>query len=267
MLDDTIFPIREFSRLTGLSRETLRFYDKIGLLSPYFRGQNSYRYYSVPQFEFAFLISGLRALGMGLEEIKGYAEARTPERMLALFRAQNSLIETEMERLRAIQTAMRLRTESLEDALRHKAGTVFLEERQREPIFLCPQPEGACTETDAALHAYYYATNHGINIGYPCGSILPGGSIEANLRPSSAQFYFKVREKHNAWKAAGTYAVFQYCPCGDVKAKPYLPLLSFIREKGLRMEGDVYEEYPLDEFSTRRQDDYRIKVEVQVISD
>ena len=37
--------ILEFSRLTGIKRENLRFYDRIGLLSPEARGENGYRYY------------------------------------------------------------------------------------------------------------------------------------------------------------------------------------------------------------------------------
>ena len=41
--------IKEFSRLTGISRELLRFYDKIGLLTPESRGENNYRYYGFQQ--------------------------------------------------------------------------------------------------------------------------------------------------------------------------------------------------------------------------
>ena len=35
--------IKEFSALTGIKRETLRYYDQIKLLSPEFRGENGYR--------------------------------------------------------------------------------------------------------------------------------------------------------------------------------------------------------------------------------
>lgn len=37
MMEEAYLPIRELSKLTGISREALRFYDKIGRLSPQMR--------------------------------------------------------------------------------------------------------------------------------------------------------------------------------------------------------------------------------------
>ena len=58
--------ILEFSRLTGISRDNLRFYDRIGLLCPEQRGENNYRYYARSQLNSAYLISSLRLLEVGL---------------------------------------------------------------------------------------------------------------------------------------------------------------------------------------------------------
>ena len=52
--------ILEYSRLTGIKRDNLRFYDRIGLLKPEIRGENGYRYYTRRQLSSAYLISGLR---------------------------------------------------------------------------------------------------------------------------------------------------------------------------------------------------------------
>ena len=62
--------ILEFSRLTGISRDNLRFYDRIGLLCPEQRGENNYRYYARSQLNSAYLISSLRLLEVGLEDIR-----------------------------------------------------------------------------------------------------------------------------------------------------------------------------------------------------
>lgn len=41
-----MYKISEFVRLTGLSKETLRYYSKVGLLEPaYVDSDNNYRYY------------------------------------------------------------------------------------------------------------------------------------------------------------------------------------------------------------------------------
>ena len=47
-LEQSYYRIGEVSRATGLSKDTLHFYDKIGLLSPdHVDPQNGYRYYSL----------------------------------------------------------------------------------------------------------------------------------------------------------------------------------------------------------------------------
>ena len=84
--------ILEFSRLTGISRDNLRFYDRIGLLCPEQRGENNYRYYARSQLNSAYLISSLRLLEVGLEDIRRYSAGRTPERMLAFFAQQENLL-------------------------------------------------------------------------------------------------------------------------------------------------------------------------------
>ena len=80
MNQKSTMPIREFARLTGIRPANLRFYDQIGLLSPELRGENGYRYYSRRQLSTAYLISDLRDLGVGLEEIKRYAGERSLSR-------------------------------------------------------------------------------------------------------------------------------------------------------------------------------------------
>ena len=47
----THFSIGEISRLHNLSIQTLRYYDKIGLLKPaYINKETNYRYYTIEQF-------------------------------------------------------------------------------------------------------------------------------------------------------------------------------------------------------------------------
>jgi DNA-binding transcriptional MerR regulator len=70
--------IAEFEQKVGLSRDTLRYYEKKGLLSPPKRGANGYRYYGKEQLhELAFITKG-KAIGFTLTEIKqGYQRYKT----------------------------------------------------------------------------------------------------------------------------------------------------------------------------------------------
>ena len=100
--------ILEYSRLTGIKRDNLRFYDRIGLLKPEIRGENGYRYYTRRQLSSAYLISGLRLLGVGLEDIRHYSAERTPEKMLGLFAEQEAKIQAEIKKLQETSEILKL---------------------------------------------------------------------------------------------------------------------------------------------------------------
>lgn len=66
------FTTGEFSKILGVSKDTLFYYDKIGIFSPQLKLDNKYRYYSIFQIEPFYVIYVLKELGMPLNEIKDY---------------------------------------------------------------------------------------------------------------------------------------------------------------------------------------------------
>jgi len=68
-----VMKISEFEKVTNLSRDTIRYYEKIGMLTPPLRGANGYREYGkVQQEEIAFIQKG-KMIGFDLSSIKdGY---------------------------------------------------------------------------------------------------------------------------------------------------------------------------------------------------
>lgn len=262
MNEQNLLPIREFSYLTGIRKENLRFYDKIGLLSPELRGENGYRYYTKRQLDSAFLISDLRALGIGLQEIKQYARERSPQRMLALFQAQDAHIEMEIEQLRTMQELMRLRIEMAMKAQQYPENTIVLEEREVEALFLCPSLDG--TEEDNLVRSYDYAASCGVNINFPVGAIIPQKSLEAGDWSSPLRYYFKDRRHPNFTRPAGTYAVL-YNKCTDeISNSTHALFLDFIQKNKVRIVDDAFSEYTLDELAVCEGEEYNVRVEVRV---
>ncbi|MBQ3421288.1 MAG: MerR family transcriptional regulator, partial [Romboutsia sp.] len=69
------FSIGEMSKLYNISIETLRHYDRIGILKPeYINEKTGYRYYSTKNFIALDLIKNFKAIGLSLEEIKEIKE-------------------------------------------------------------------------------------------------------------------------------------------------------------------------------------------------
>ena len=172
MKEKSHMPIKEFSFLTGIKRENLRYYDQIGLLSPEFRGENGYRYYTRSQLTTAYLIISLREIG--IKEIRRYIDIRTPKEMFALFSSQKKHILTEIRKLKLTLEVMQLYVDMAEEAMKYEENSINIEYKNKEPIFLGPiiskDPLDKYPE-DSAISFYNYASENGFDIGYPLGAI------------------------------------------------------------------------------------------------
>lgn len=76
-MEEKLLSISQLAKLRKLTPETLRHYDRIGLIKPeYVDPVTKYRYYSIRQYEKIGTIKELRQLGMSLDMISGYFENR-----------------------------------------------------------------------------------------------------------------------------------------------------------------------------------------------
>lgn len=270
MKDKSNMQIKEFSALTGIKRENLRYYDQIGLLSPEFRGENGYRYYTRNQLTTAYLIISLREIGIGIEEIKRYIDIRTPEEMFTLFSSQKKHILTEIKKLKRILEVMQLYVDMAEDAIKYKENSINIEYKKKEPIFLGPKISKDSidkSQEESAISFYNFAAENGIDIGYPLGAIVSKEDIELGNPLYAIRYYFKAINEQKSYKPEGKYAVF-YGRCAYGESDDlYEKLYKFIKENNLRICSDAYEEYPLNELSTKDESKYCVKIEIMVESD
>lgn len=267
MKDKSYMPIKEFSRLTGIKRENLRYYDQIGLLSPECRGENGYRYYTQRQLSTAYLILSLREIGIGIEDIKEYIDRRNPENMFSLFKAQKEHIVNEIQKLQTTIEIMQLYIDMAENALKYEENSINIEYKNKEAIFLGPIISTDYNDespSDSVISFCDFAAENGINLGYPLGTIICKENIESEEPLSALQHYFKTESEHNSYKPEGKYVVlYGRCAYGESDSL-YRKLLAFIKENNLRIYGHAYEEYPLNELSIKNEEEYCVKIEIMV---
>src|SRR5262245_57905331 len=90
--------IQQASQLTGLNADTLRYYDRIALLTPVGRAANGHRRYGKQDVERITFPSYLRLTGMPLEQMKTYTalldqgNAGLPQRVTLLKTHRNKVI-------------------------------------------------------------------------------------------------------------------------------------------------------------------------------
>ena len=118
-----ILTISEFASLRGITAETLRHYDRIGLLKPAFTDSSTgYRYYSILQYEQLSTILELRQMGMSLSEIRSFFEDRNPHSALQLLTERKLVLQAEIQKLRQLEEAVSSKISHLEDILPRRAS-------------------------------------------------------------------------------------------------------------------------------------------------
>jgi DNA-binding transcriptional MerR regulator len=133
-----MFTIGEFSRITGLTVKTLRFYHEQGVLVPSFiDARTGYRHYDESQIETARVVRFLRELEFSIDEISQLVRsADAEERLLDAMERQRLVLES---RMRRIGKAVRLLRQFISDerevsAMSH--STFEVQEKALSPMLV-----------------------------------------------------------------------------------------------------------------------------------
>ena len=103
---DALLKAGEFARLCRTTKETLRHYDRIGLLSPTMRGENGYKLYSFMQLVDFSLISALQSAGLSLAEVRDFLEKPESPRLQTVLEERVAVIEEQRRALAAKQRTL-----------------------------------------------------------------------------------------------------------------------------------------------------------------
>lgn len=96
------YTISEIADYFNISTQTLRYYDKIGLMKPVKTAEPSgYRLYSGEQFDKLYLIRELKQLGLSLGQIKTYCETKDIRGLGRILDETSASLECEIKELRS----------------------------------------------------------------------------------------------------------------------------------------------------------------------
>ncbi|MFE5429619.1 helix-turn-helix domain-containing protein [Peribacillus simplex] len=107
--------IGEMAKLRSVTVDTLRHYDKIGLLKPYqIDPETGYRYYSISQYEVLGTIKELRRIGFSLVEIKQFLTNRNVKKSVQSLQKSMANIQEEIKKLQDIHNILMTRLYNIE---------------------------------------------------------------------------------------------------------------------------------------------------------
>lgn len=194
-----LLPIGKMAALNHTSVQTLRYYDKLGLLNPiYVDEETNYRYYDIKQSAILDMIQYMKSLGMSLEQIKEQFDKEDIEEIQDILKKQSKNLDEEIKKLyhmkKGVEACIRNYNRYLEMPEEGEITFEFISDRK---VFCY---DGKVNIYDYGLDTYEYILRElkkqviikDLPMVYFCnvGSILRKEMIDAGRFVSSEIFVF-----------------------------------------------------------------------------
>ena len=259
--------IGQMAELNHVSEQTLRLYDKEGLLVPRCVDPvTGYRYYHIIQSAKLDLIQNMKVYGMTLRQIRSFLDSNDPAALRALLAEQADSIEERIRQLRRSQSAI---TRTLDNYRRYEAmprnGEIFLEYIPARRIFryscdvnYFDQDESGYEYMLRQMKTNLVANNMPLSYFTNIGTIIRREHLVPDALFSNEVFLFV--DENDSSQAMETLPAASYlCLCSDefsMEAENVRRLLDYVQTRGCKIAGDyiceVVVDFPMLDFNRRR---------------
>lgn len=263
-----LFSVGELSKLQNISRQTLIFYDKIGLFCPaYVDPQNGYRYYSAAQLDSLDTICIMKKIGFSLDEIKTYLKEYTLDTSLVALRKQLTIIERQIQDLQVIKSRVEHRCLQLEQSasIRDKIADVSVQTAKQQSILLqeVASPYTLEMVSVATKQCFVRSFKERLPVFFQSGAIVPLSRIRQGQYTLASHAFLPIEK----CSAAGVVEL-PAGPCvvtyhtGDYLSIciAYERILAYCQEHRLHIISDSYEFALTDYLSTGDETEYITKI-------
>lgn len=263
------FSIGELSSYQNISKQTLIFYDKIGLFRPaYVDPGNGYRYYSASQLDELDTILILKKCGLSLQAIKELLEHYTTESSLRVLTQQVQVLDRQMEELRMVRSRLAQRCVQLERAGLHREGgnQPRVERLPAQLLLIRPvEPPFTLREISIATkQCFAQAFQEQLPIYFQSGVTVPLERIRAGRYTEASAAFLPIEGTDRAENllqlpeglGASIYHRGDYLSIG----RSYRRLLEFCQAEKLEIRSDSYEFCINDYITTGDESEYLTKI-------
>jgi len=245
----TLYSINEFSKISGVSTATLRYWDEIGIFSPITRDpENNYRYYSIEQVLALNFVTTLSELGISLRTISDLRKERDPNALLQVLEARERELDMELRELRLRSSIIHLRQDLIRTGLKVNETQIEVKHFAEKALKIWPRNEYEEDDTfvDPLSSFIKLSANHYVNLSFPVGGYWD--DMESFLKcPSKPQNFFSIDpvgvDKQEAAEYMVGYTRGYYAQMGDLPERLY----DYAQAHSLTPYGPLYTMYLYEE--------------------
>lgn len=243
------FSIGEMSKLHNISVQTLRYYEKLGLLKPaYINKTTGYRYYSIEQFIILDLIKHCKLMGLSLEEIINLMEEEiTPSTLVNILEKQKQVLDQKIHELLLVRKHIDFLGERIHMATSQPLNEVVIKKQEGRKMIAYGYVSHNTQELEINLRKVLLDVEktYGILNSEIAFKASYDAILEEKLIYNQILLYVeepeRLEEKTIFTLPVGNYLSLYYDDHYGDNLKYYQKLLEVARERKLTLEGDFYE--------------------------
>ena len=251
---DRKFSIGEVSKLHNISIQSLRHYDKIGLLKPaYINKKSNYRYYSIDNFIMLSFIKQCKVMGLTLEEIKELVNNYTSvNSILDTITKQKELISLRIKELENIKLNVEVLEKKVQKALDEGIGEPFVKHCDKRSYIkynnvkrYTEEFEIKLTEKIREIEEKYGLVYKELAFAIPYDEYRLNNNLDYNHLMLCFYDNIMSGEEKSGCLAEGKYLTINF-EDNYKDTKPYYEkLMKYIVDKGVKIGDTFYESYIL----------------------
>ena len=237
------YKIKEFSQRSGISQDTLRYYEKMGLLSPSRQKENSYRTYTDYDMLEALQLRFLRGIGAPLSDLTPVRSPHVLDQVMGQLAREERELEKELASVTARLKRVRLLSRELKECLAQEGKCQMAQYPAMYSLYLS---EKVNEETALLISRWVMAMPYAhVSFCIPEGevSMTPGSKMKARVGYGILASYAKELGIEPEPPLIATE------PCEGVRcilsvkdpffpeAEEFLPFVSFLEDEGLVPTG------------------------------
>ncbi|MCC0640201.1 MULTISPECIES: MerR family transcriptional regulator [unclassified Clostridioides] len=270
-MEKQYFTTGEFAKLCGVSKQTLIFYDKIGIFSPEYKDKNNYRYYSVYQYDTLDILQSLREIGMSLEEIKEYIKNRSPQHCVEMLKEEEKKIKEKIKKLKQISSKIQNRINTTVEGISKIYNEEIYISNRCEEYLVLSSDLSSINDGNFMMELIdftNYCKSKNLYQGYELGAIVSNENIKNGEYLSISSFYLKIdkkiKDKKLYIKPEGMYVCIKHIGRYEDSYKSYEKLKKYIYDNNYKIIGNSYEESILDFFCENKEENYMTEISIQI---
>ncbi|MEH6990033.1 MerR family transcriptional regulator [Cytobacillus firmus] len=260
----------EFAKLCKVNKQTIFYYDQIGILSPVMKNEKGYRYYSIHQLELFFVIDLLKDLGMSLNDIQQYMQNKSPESFLSIMYRKKEEIVKKRQEIEMKEKMIEAKIAIMEEASHLDFNRIMLQPLPEATLYLSKNIQNISDENFVEVISDFINELQisQLDSGYPIGSITKREQVMKGEFANYSYLYIEQpnpKEGHPYFRAVkGDFLIGYHVGSEKTIGDTYKRLFSEMERLGLTLGEHVFEEYIYDTVVRNDKEHYVTKIMMEV---